>query len=72
MELNVTTDRSNINNQPVDVNIPVWNIRELYKTEDGYCFYIIGEKTRFYVNEKDGEMIKMYIMRMENYAFDIV
>ena len=67
MIITATTDRSNIiTNVPVKVNIPIWNIRELYKTDEGYCFLIMGDQnTHFYVDERTGKLSEEWIENSE-------
>ena len=66
MKLTVITDESNISNIPVEVNIPLWNIKRLYETEDGYRFNLIdGTWTWYSVSKEDGKKIEEWIENSE-------
>lgn len=66
MKIKVTTNSSNISNKTFEVNMPLWNIKELRKTDDGYRFNVIdGTWDWFRVSEEDGKKIEDWIENSE-------
>ena len=62
MKLTVITNESNISNVPHEINIPLWHIKSISKTENGFVFNLIDSSSTFYhVSEEDGKNILEYI-----------